>query len=350
MSYPLIIFGAGASTDFLVRGDYPYDSDLDQFIPPLTDRLFDGTKFQDIINKYPEMHKVVDYIRSKLRSENRKTLEQVLTKLYEEKIKVDEDLYVSFMSLLFYLSDLFRTISNRYYRSNNNFNALIKMLGFSGNRALFVNFNYDLLLEKTLGKGNIKSVDELLGGNFPVIKIHGSCNWWWTRMVDVWDEDSIKSTYDLSLGYAKGLLTMDEEAKSKLLKLAVYEADPKNLTIRRIGQGLNGIAFHPALALPISEKNNFICPESHIKFLRNELKKINRIVIIGWKIGDPFLKGIIQEELKQRKIPIAYVGKDNTDKVIDGIDNDIKSNVILRDNNGFSHFLSMDEGEEFFNV
>lgn len=345
MSYPLIVLGAGASFDFLQRNEYPsHAPDLDQYLPPLTNRLFDGTKFHEIIAKYPEMHKLVDYIRAKLRADNPKTFEQILSDLYFEKVKVDKGLNTSFMSLLFYISDLFGIISQKYYQANNNYGALLKMIGFYGNKAMVVNFNYDLLFERSLGFSDIKSVDELLNGNFPVIKIHGACDWYWSYEVSLW-EDEKKKCYEIALNNAEFFLNPGEKIKN--WKIVIHNStDPRRMPARNVNS-IQGYSYHPALALPLIGKNNYICPESHIELLKQRIGEIDRILIIGWKIRDPFLKDLIVEELKKRNIPIAFVGGSNTEDIVKELDETIKSNIKLINDKGFSNFLSSDAGEEF---
>jgi len=345
MSYPLIILGAGASFDFLQRNEYPpHAPDLDQYLPPLTNKLFDGTKFHEIIAKYPEMHKLVDYIRVKLRADNPKTFEQILSDLYFEKVKVDKGLNVSFISLLFYISDLFGIITQKYYQANNNYGALLKMLGFYGNKAVFVNFNYDLLFERSLGLSGVKSIDELLNGDFPVIKIHGASDWYWSYEVSLW-EDEKKSCYEIALNNAEFFLNPGE--KKKNWKLVINKStDPRRMLAINVN-GLQGFSYLPALALPLVGKNNYICPDSHIEFLKQRIGEIDRILIIGWKIGDPFLRDLIISELKLRKIPIAYVSGSSAKDITDSLHENIKSNIQLINNKGFSNFLSIDEGEEF---
>lgn len=345
MSYPLIVLGAGASFDFLQRNEYPsYSPDLDQYLPPLTNRLFDGTKFHEIIAKYPEMHKLVDYIRVKLRADNPRTFEQILSDLYFEKVKVDKNLNVSFMSLLFYISDLFGTISQKYYQANNNYGALLKMLGFYGNKAIVVSFNYDLLFERSLGLSDIKSVDELLKGNFPVIKIHGAYDWYWSYEVSLWENEK-KKCYEIALNNAEFFLNPGEKIKN--WKIVIHNSpDPRSMPARNVNS-TQGYSYHPAQALPLIGKNNYICPDSHIEFLKQRIGEIDRILIVGWKIGDPFLKDLIVDELKRRNIPVAYVSGSNTKDLIDGLEKIIKANIQLINDKGFSNFLSSDEGEGF---
>ena len=346
MSYPLIILGAGASRGFLERNDNPnYSPDLDQYIPPVTNELFDGARFHELITKYPEMSRLVDYIRARLRNKKPKTLEQILSDLFINKVKVDKSLYVSFMALLFYVSDLFGTITEKYYRPNNNYGALIKMLGFVGNKAIFVNFNYDLLFERSLGKSEIKNIDELIKGDFPVIKIHGASNWYWARQIELWGDEN-KNCYQQSLSNAETLINISESVKD--WQLVIKDTpDPKSMGVEKRSQ-TTGYSYHPTLALPIIEGKNYVCPESHINLLTNKLSEIDRIVIIGWKLGDPFLNNLISQELKKREIPVAFIGGKSAKDVVEGFDEKMKMSIKLINDEGFSDFLSSDECEEFF--
>ncbi|MBU4017487.1 hypothetical protein KKF69_08510, partial [Patescibacteria group bacterium] len=304
----------------------------------------DGTKFHEILARYQEMNQLVAYIRVKLRGENLKTFETILTDLYLEKVKLDKGLYVSFMALLYYISELFGTITEKYYRPHNNYGALLKMLSFSGNKAVFVNFNYDLLLEKSLGKSEITTVDELISGELPVIKIHGGYNWYWRRIVNAWGDEK-KNSYQLSLNFAEGLFQSNQDKSKWELVL------PKSKTPWRMpayGRDfMSAYSYHPSLALPITGKNNYVCPEQHILYLKQLLGSIDRIIIIGWKLGDPFLKDLIVEELNKRNVSIAFVGHSKAQNIVNELDEKLKTNIKLIDDKGFSNFLSSDEGERF---
>ena len=53
----------------------------------------------------------------------------------------------------------------------------------------------------------------------------------------------------------------------------------------------------PALAVPLRTKATFVCPPDHIEKLRSELSKVDRIVSVGWKAGEPHfldLLGVIE--------------------------------------------------------
>src|SRR3990167_963007 len=53
----------------------------------------------------------------------------------------------------------------------------------------------------------------------------------------------------------------------------------------------------PALAIPLIGKHKYICPERHIRELEQNLKKVDRILIIGWRAEDPALLETIKRYL-----------------------------------------------------
>jgi len=347
MSYPLIILGAGASHDFLKREDYPRaDTGLDLWIPPMTNQLFNGVQFQTLIIKYHEMNEVVGYIRGKIRrSHPDTTFEGILTKLYQDGVKSSPELYKSFIALLFYLSELFGTITRNYYRPHNNYDSLKQIIRLNGNKAVFVNFNYDLLLERSLGKDGFESLDQYLSENFPIIKIHGAYNWFWNRFVNAFGDEK-KDCYELSLNIAEALFKSDD-SKQKWELVINTTKYPKNLRALKV-DSLRAYSLHPAIALPLIGKNNFVCPPSHIDFLKNKLTEIDRIVIIGWKVADPFLKELLLDVLQSRTLPVAFVGGSGVDNTVKSLDQNLQKNIKLVNNKGFSDFVSSEDGENFF--
>lgn len=343
MAYPLIILGAGASNDFLDRNHFPdFEPDLDTWKPPTTVNLLNGAYFYSLISKFPEMDEIVSYIRGKMTDKN-KTFESILTTLYHQHVKQNPQLYKSFMGLLFYLSELFRNVSNKYYRPTNNYKTLKHILAQAGNRAIFVNFNYDLLLESTFINEKYTEVNQYLNENFPIIKIHGACNWFWVRHINYFaDFDESKSNYEIALNIAESLFKPSNGKEN--WKLVIKDNPPHS------PQGANGISafsYHPALALPIIEKNDFVCPLEHIDFLKNELNSIDRVIIIGWRMTDPLLMDLLNNELKKREIPIAYVGKRHADNYIESQGDHIKKNLRIIEREGFTHFINSDDGEKF---
>ncbi len=42
----------------------------------------------------------------------------------------------------------------------------------------------------------------------------------------------------------------------------------------------------PALALPLTEKTQFACPEAHIEALRSDLEAVTRVLVVGWRASE----------------------------------------------------------------
>lgn len=344
MGYPLIILGAGASFDFLdLEGFSGKEQDnLGAWRPPLTNQLFDGTRFQDFLEKYPEMNEMASYIMARIRKQNEGiSFENILSKLFSEDIKNNPELHKSFMALLFYLSDLLGNVSRNYYRPVNNLHILMHVIKQSGGKAVFVNYNYDLLLEKVLNKSDVAKVNELITGDFPVIKVHGGYNWYVKRLVSIFSD---KTCYELSLMAADKIFEKTENVKYELE--IQNNHNPKDIK-PKMTQQEEGYTYHPALALPVLNKANYVCLDAHIELLKEELKKIDRVIIIGWKAADQFVLNLLLEEMNKRAIPLAYIGGKDAIDTVKGLNKTFLNSAKLIAGHGFSQFASSSSVEDF---
>ena len=113
MSYPLIIFGAGASFDYSQEGK----------LAPLTNELV--TKLQHgLISKFRGSGAILADIKDDVIND-RKSFEEALTLLKQETLHSSE-MKKKFTALEFYLSYYFRGISNGSsdFHSTNNYSLL----------------------------------------------------------------------------------------------------------------------------------------------------------------------------------------------------------------------------------
>ena len=111
-----------------------------------------------------------------------------------------------------------------------------------------------------------------------------------------------------------------------------------------------GGEFHrfPALAVPAGETKTFVCPNSHIEVLKKELAKTDRILVIGWKAGDPHLLNLIKECVTQpTSLFIVSGSKDGVDKVM-GKFKPYGKFSLMGQENGFSSFIHRDSCATFF--
>lgn len=350
MNYPLIITGAGASYDFLVPEDYgDLKFNFIKWQPPTTNSLLDGSRFQELIDKYPEMDEIASMIRGKLRRKNYPlSFEDILTDIHINFTPRDPELHKGFVALLFYLSELFSYVTKRYYRQHNNYRHLKLLLKQSADKVLFVNFNYDLLLEKSIFDEDLKSIDDYVADEtYKIIKIHGAYNWFIKELVATRIDETLKC-YGLYLNNAERISRPATKDNHEIV-IREYE-DPKNILTEPYLNQLQAHAFYPALALPVIEKRNYICPENHIAILKKEIAKIDRVMVIGWRAGDKFMHRLLEIELAKRKIPVAFIGGSNARDVIRSVGIPLRDSTTLINERGFSDFISSGEGEEFIKM
>lgn len=334
--YPLIILGAGASFDFIDNPrHHPVgfrDTDLDKYRPPLTNNLFDTTRFYNFLEKYPDVSNLASSINNQI-SGNKRGFEECLTEIKNTKTKLNQERYRQLIALRFYLADLFFNISIRYFKTVNNYADLLQQVKDLGGKACFVNFNYDLLLEKSVTTKEFKFVDDYLSGDIKIIKIHGACNWFYERKTVSSDPD--KTSYEYSLLDAKDIVK--SEAKYEIVIQNVSTA--KDLSTREVGSK-HRMTYLPAIALPVQNKNNFVCRDEHMTILERSLNDINKILIIGWRGEDPFLIDLLTRSFAEIDVPIAIVGGKDVEDTLRNFGEGLRTKVKRLAKGGFTAFMT----------
>jgi hypothetical protein len=315
MSYPLFIFGAGASHDSLTELNklgVKKEMELKKWQPPLTNEIFDRSRFEDVLNKHQEARYVDGEAARRIKTGY--SLEDLLTDILKKKAPNYPEWYGYLMSFRLYLQELFREITQNYFDKRSNYCGLLSEIqDHSNNCAWIVNFNYDLLLERQVfDVYGMSDVDDYVNGSIKVIKIHGACNWF--RVL------GRGQTTDVDFKTGKDYLIQNAQ------KIFLGEADPQTQTVlpRPIIKNVTSdweffepvefwpfpdtVKYYvPDIALPLHEKRDFVCPNEHIQKLEKQLPTIDRVIIIGWKAADEFLLNTISSELKGRNVPVFVV-------------------------------------------
>lgn len=276
MAYPLIVFGAGASKDYIA------DADLDQgklsYEPPLTKDLL-SHRIQllstAITKNYPEYKPLIGEMNSALRAG--KDFEEHLLELSGKGPNRKRQI----IAFQYYLRNLFQMISAGYGgQTGNNYEILIGQLKESFDEACFVTFNYDTLLEQSLFPGeNNSDIQQYVSGAYKLIKIHGSCDWSYSTPDDV--------SHEISGDIYQHLIKNPESAE--------LISAHKVITKGNAGQEL------PAIAIPIAGKDEstFVCPSNHAEQLTEAVSKTDRILLVGWAARDPAFIRILKENISR---------------------------------------------------
>jgi len=320
MSYPLIIVGAGASKGYLIQENLPFkfvSEDQAKWKSPLMNELFDNKRFDDVIGRHLNVRSIASEIAGKLLkkvdNQDQKNIEQenfesILTDLKNNKAKNNQKIYGQLIALIYYLADLFQQVSLKYYHPINNYKYLLQQIDhFFKGKACFVSFNYDLLLERSIEEqtgSSFITLDNFITGNIKVIKLHGSCNWVHNPV----DIEETKEKYPTSESFfaakAESIINNNERLEIYPTVKDISKSQSYNIELNSKLQAW--VATLPALALPLNDEKNYVCPDNHISTLKQCIKEANKVLIIGWRAMDPFLIDNLEQYLPGN-VPVAIV-------------------------------------------
>lgn len=349
MAYPLIILGAGASYDSIDIEPHTFakKQHLDKYRPPLTNLLFDHSReiFQQYLEKYPRVNSLSGGVLSRL-ADNHFTFEEILQSLLDtNKVGAtgrQERVIRELIALSFYLSDLFYEISNQFYEGDNNYIRLINEIHNKLMNAYVINFNYDLVFERSASK-DLSSLDSYMNGFIKILKIHGACNWVYepvTIMANTYNQaqdyfsDKADDFFDFFIGR----------------KILIDKPDKYIVSVKdNVAH-----AYMPAIALPFNKKTLTVCPANHLEDFKSSIDSFDRVIIIGWRGTDEFITNLLKEKLGDKKLSTFVIsfdpnvlqrGNDEIKKAKESIRNQYSDipQLIIQDENifleGFSKFM-----------
>ena len=347
MSYPLIILGAGASFDSLENHTQfgIRKKELDQWKPPLTNQIFDPARFSHILDRNPEA-KYFDGEATRINDSY--SLEDLMTDILDKRAFSDPRWYQRLMSFRLYLHELFTEISKKYFDRRSNYYRLLSDLElYTGNRAFFVNFNYDLLLEKNIFENleDMTNVDEYIEGSLKVLKIHGACNWFRFAGNGYSADSNFQTGKKFLINNAKKIFEFENtngNVDTQFPKPTIKNiSSPDWELYEQVNNGFddNEVKYYvPDLALPVHKKRDHVCPDSHIESLKRQFQFIDRIIIIGWKAADEFLLNFLKDLVGNR--PVFIVSPDSADEIAERLTKKYNFKTIPI-NRSFTEFMKL---------
>jgi hypothetical protein len=174
--------------------------------------------------------------------------------------------------------------------------------------ALFATFNYDRLFEKaasyyissgtTIHANQFETIGSYIErADFPLIKLHGSIDW------------GYRVTTDLAVVEESGGHVWQIAAEVIRRTGELDLATDVEKTVDRPPQPMNGKAYLPAIAIPLDNKREFICPESHLTHLKEALPQVTALLLIGWRGADDHFRQLLREHLGQNATVAAVCGE-----------------------------------------
>lgn len=284
----LIVLGAGASADSasdLVPGRN------NEWTPPLVRELFDN-RFAGILNGYPFGQIAAADIRRV--DGDSLSIEQFLRSEYGGS--GSELKRRKFLSIPLYLQDVMLQVSYRHSPQPDNYDLLISnvdgLLEDTDLHVLFVTLNYDLILDRRLHQlAPLNTLDSYVDPNrrWALIKLHGSVDW--ARRVTrgaASREELLSPQADLV--YSDDIVLaragFSEVGDSSLPDLRYRDVPPHGYQV-----------LYPALSVPLGEEDELSCPDTHVRFLRQELQLAEglHLLVVGYSAIDLEVLKILQE-------------------------------------------------------
>lgn len=345
MKYPLIILGAGASHDSAQLDNISREKfdKIFPYKPPLANDLFRRSLWDRYVQRWDEISDLATDLVGGIGRYG--GLESYLTHLLNDVAPVNEKRAKQIVATRFYIATLFKEISAQYHSPANNFHAMLQAIEDEcQNNAIFVNFNYDLLLESNIQNiKNAKYIDDYISGSLKVIKVHGSCNWVHkpVNQINI-ENDHNASSYVYFVVNAKQVL---QNGKIPLCNEVVTSSwDFSN----RVNQAQVNY-YLPAVSVPLSGKSDYLCPDNHIDQFKEALSKIDRILILGWRSNDPYIVKTLNEFEFNHKLPMYIVsGTQPSAVAISHNFEKNKFNIKACTSEGFNKFMSSSEFVDFW--
>jgi hypothetical protein len=312
---------------------------------PLANHLFEPLRgFEAQFTRYPQVRPVLERLRDSVRRDDGNGIEAELERLQAEA-ESDPRRGVQLSAVLFYLRALIAETERRWLDATSgvtNYAELLDRLGNhhakSGEPVRVVTFNYDTLIDLAFADALQLRVDdgEFLRGytsseNFKLYKVHGSTNW----------HQVVRGDVQVSGGdieRARALIERGSALEPELDSFALLQGRDQDVTQR------GDLLMMPAIALPLTSKDEFVMPAEHVKDLKRDLAKVTRALVVGWKAADTRLLNVWTEVAVSGISPDLLVVSQNAESaqtIADSLgERGIFGEAQVFNGSGFSDFLS----------
>lgn len=332
----MIILGAGASFDCGIKNkktNLPLANDLfhDKWIGPL------APYYQGAYQLCSDLAHTQD-------------IEAYFQRKWERIVEhYDPNSLSKIINVQFYLHDLFMDISRRCSNPmESNYKCLVNLVEDysikTGEHVLFVNFNYDLLLEDALQRcvkyrfDNIDDYVDYATRKMLLFKPHGSCNF--IRKLHPSIAEILPQHYEMRSvsTLAEFLYTGNRNLDYILSKLnGDIELLGRDELIRNTDTP-ELVMYLPQLLIPYKSKDSFVMTEKHELWMEHFLSQTDEIIVIGWKGTEAKFQDLLKRKLENKRVTITTItGGDKT--VRKEFERSIPNALYKDSENGFSGFI-----------
>jgi hypothetical protein len=342
----MIVFGAGASYDSApslfpggakAKEDCPCGDKhpgratikgephpLDFHRPPLAKDLFDPRYSVEL--GHPLLgpcHEIVPYL---LAGSN---LERELQELQDEGEK-DPERKKQLAALRYYLRHVLLAHAGAWRQAHGgvtNHRTLLDQVRRAGlnEPTWLVTFNYDRLIEDALlGAGlNLEPTAArqtdlaryVTDTRYRLAKLHGSVDWGWiSNDPNPTDVQSAMATL-----IQKMALPPSQPPDLPVLSDSIAQMAQTSPTESLFMRSVDRYAVFPAIAIPTETKRTFECPDQHLKALKQDLPKVTKMIVIGWRATEDHFLDLLAGDSGGPKLELL-IACGNTDESVATLD------------------------------
>lgn len=308
----MVVFGAGASFDSCPTHPAPvtrnHADDFRQCRLPLGNDLFEERDlFHPILQRFPRALDVASYLRHL----SNNTVEQVMERL-RDQAKTYPRRFEQLAAVRYYLQVAIGECDSLWDRNAahgvTNYKTLFDMIELRrkpDETVCLVTFNYDTMLDAALPTVGVqlRSIDEYISSKYKVIKVHGSVSW--AREV----ESPVEHPEQVNDDQLVRIL-IEKAADLKL-------TDRYHLANQRPTVRIDPLRVAiPAIAIPVQTKGEFECPADHIATLRECLKDVTKLLVVGWQANDMHFLKLLHDGQQAMNAWVVAGGPENARGVI----------------------------------
>ena len=335
----MVIFGAGASYDSVssFRPGATRERVEEKFRPPLANELFHRVdEFRGLLSDFPRCREILNRLEPS--PDGIALVEERL-----EELQAEGEAYPvrqrQLLSVRYYLQKLISQCEDHWIRQNHDYTNYVPLLDYIRRQgpACLVTFNYDTMIEKAFkvsGRSFNTIDDYILDLHYPLFKPHGSTDW----------ENRVEGIFQSARPSPDDLIENAESLRPM----------PK---IRMRGEGKDPpppaphSVWIPALAVPVVTKSDFMCPLAHLQKLREEIPKVTKLLVIGWRATEQHFLDLLSKGITRAVQVMAVCGtSDEAGKTLHQLKSKGVHGELVPFTGGFSDFIQSAQINQFLAV
>jgi hypothetical protein len=206
---------------------------------------------------------------------------------------IDPGHFVELNAIRFYIRDVIRRVQGKWRGRHAGVTNYVTLMGElrewqrrTGEPVRLVTFNYDTMLEEAcaaaltgfgtdlrrqLGKDDFSVY--IRSPDFRIYKPHGSVDW--VQLLATPAPSDSDNDFDAVIALGDNIDLVQDPFR--------YGYENKATALEDRSDSASARLAIPAIALPLTEKTQFVFPDNHLQSLSADLAEVSKVITIGWR-------------------------------------------------------------------